>query len=73
MGSGVGVGVEVGTGVPVVVEVGSGVGVVLISSELPELLTLSDRIYVMHRGRIVAQFGRDEATQERIMSAAMGE
>ena len=51
----------------------SGMGVVLISSELPELLALSDRIYVMHRGRIVAQFGRDEATQERIMSAAMGD
>ena len=51
----------------------SGMGLLLISSELPELLALSDRIYVMHRGRIVAQFGRDEATQERIMSAAMGD
>ena len=51
----------------------AGLGIVLISSELPELLAMSDRIYVMHRGRIVARFGRDEATQERIISAAMGE
>ena len=51
----------------------AGLGIVLISSELPELLAMSDRIYVMHRGRIVAEFTRDDATQERVMAAAMGE
>ncbi len=51
----------------------AGMGIVLISSELPELLAMSDRIYVMHRGRTVAEFARGEATQEAIMRAAMGE
>ena len=51
----------------------AGLGIVLISSELPELLAMSDRIYVMNRGRTVAEFGRDDATQERVMAAAMGE
>ncbi len=47
-------------------------GVLLITSELPELLSLSDRILVMHRGRIMAEFDRREATQERVIRAAMG-
>ena len=51
----------------------AGLGIVLISSELPELLAMSDRIYVMHRGRTVAEFDRAEATQEAVMRAAMGE
>ena len=51
----------------------AGLGIVLISSELPELLAMNDRIYVMHRGRIVAEFTRDDATRERVMAAAMGE
>lgn len=51
---------------------GSGRAVVLTSSELPELLRLSDRIIVMHRGKVTAEFGRDEATQEKIVNAAMG-
>jgi ABC-type sugar transport system ATPase subunit len=44
----------------------------MISSELPELLGMSDRILVMHRGRIHAEFDAAEATQERVLSAALG-
>jgi len=48
-----------------------GMTILLITSELPELLALSDRIYVMHRGTISGEFSRGEATQEKIMQAAM--
>jgi ABC-type sugar transport system ATPase subunit len=48
-----------------------GKGILLITSELPELLAMSDRILVMHRGRATAEFSHDEATQENVMSAAM--
>ncbi len=48
----------------------SGVSILLISSELPEILRVSDRIIVMHEGRIRATLNRDEATQERIMAFA---
>jgi ABC-type sugar transport system ATPase subunit len=51
----------------------SGMGILMISTELPELLSLCDRILVMHRGRITANFPRAEATQDRILRAAMGE
>jgi ribose transport system ATP-binding protein len=50
-----------------------GISILLITSELPELLALSDRIIVMHRGRITAEYSREEATQEKIVQAAMGE
>jgi ABC-type sugar transport system ATPase subunit len=50
-----------------------GMAILLITSELPELLAMSDRIMVMHRGRITAEFSKDEATQEKITHAAMGE
>lgn len=42
--------------------------VIVISSELPEILGVSDRIYIMNEGRIVGEVSRDEATQEGIMS-----
>ncbi len=48
-----------------------GIGIVLITSELPELLAMSDRILVMSRGRITAELTREQATQERVMAAAM--
>jgi ABC-type sugar transport system ATPase subunit len=51
---------------------GQGIAVLLITSEMPELLTLSDRIVVLHRGRIAAQFSREEAAPEKILAAAMG-
>jgi D-xylose transport system ATP-binding protein len=47
-----------------------GVAVVMVSSELPEVLGLSDRVIVMCGGRVTGEFSRDEATQERIMAAA---
>jgi ABC-type sugar transport system ATPase subunit len=50
---------------------GRGVAILLISSELPEILALSDRVLVMHEGRVKAVLERDEATQESIMSAAL--
>ncbi|MHC4394616.1 MAG: sugar ABC transporter ATP-binding protein [Planctomycetota bacterium] len=49
------------------------IAIVLITSEMPELLAMSDRIIVMHRGRITAEFAHDSATQEKILAAAMGE
>ncbi len=45
-----------------------GRGVVMISSEMPELLGMCDRIYVMNEGRIVGELSRAEATQERVMA-----
>jgi ribose transport system ATP-binding protein len=50
-----------------------GVAVVLVTSELPELLALSDRILVLHRGRQTAELSRAEATAETVLRAAMGE
>ncbi|MBE9472183.1 MAG: sugar ABC transporter ATP-binding protein [Chloroflexi bacterium] len=49
-----------------------GVGVLMISSELPEVLGVSDRILVMHEGRVTGEFTRDQATQDDIMRAATG-
>lgn len=51
---------------------GQGIAILLITSEMPELLTLSDRILVMHRGHCTAQFSRQDATPEKILAAAMG-
>jgi D-xylose transport system ATP-binding protein len=51
----------------------SGKGVLLVSSELPELIGMSDRIVVLHEGRIGGEFNRDEATQERLLATAMGQ
>jgi ABC-type sugar transport system ATPase subunit len=49
-----------------------GVGIIMISSELPEILGMSDRILVMHEGRIVGQISRQEASPEKIMMLATG-
>ncbi len=51
----------------------SGLGILMISSELPEVLAMSDRIIVLHEGRITAEFPRAEATEERVMFAATGQ
>jgi ribose transport system ATP-binding protein len=50
----------------------NGVAVVMVSSEMPELLGMSDRILVMHKGRIAAELSRHDATQEKVLAAAMG-
>ena len=49
-----------------------GKAVVLVSSELPELMGMSDRILMLHEGRIGGMFTRAEATPERLLAAAMG-
>src|ERR687892_370157 len=50
----------------------SGIGIILISSDLPEVLAMSDRVLVMREGRQVGLFARAEATEERVITAAMG-
>lgn len=49
-----------------------GVGILLISSDLPEVLGMSDRILVMRQGEIAAAFGREDADQESVLKAAIG-
>ena len=49
-----------------------GIAILLITSEMPELIDLSDRIIVMHRGKISAEFQKDEIDAEKILEAAMG-
>ena len=49
-----------------------GMAILLISSELPEVLGMADRVVVLHEGRVAATLARGEATQERIMVAATG-
>jgi rhamnose transport system ATP-binding protein len=49
-----------------------GMGIIMISSDLPEVLAMSDRILVMREGRQMTILDRREATQERVMTAAMG-
>lgn len=49
-----------------------GLSIILVSSEMPEVLGMSDRILVMHEGRISAEFQRGEATQEKLLAAAIG-
>jgi D-xylose transport system ATP-binding protein len=49
-----------------------GLAIVLVSSELPEVLGLSDRVLVLHEGRITGEFTRAEATPEAVMSCATG-
>ena len=49
-----------------------GIGIILISSELPEVLEMSDRILVMYQGRIAAEIDRHDASEEVIMNYAVG-
>ncbi|WP_066686386.1 xylose ABC transporter ATP-binding protein [Christensenella intestinihominis] len=49
-----------------------GVAIIMISSELPEVLGMSDRIIVMHEGKITGELSHDEANQEKIMHLATG-
>ncbi|MCI9383260.1 MAG: sugar ABC transporter ATP-binding protein, partial [Lachnospiraceae bacterium] len=48
--------------------VAEGKSVIMISSELPEVLGMCDRIYVMNEGKMVGELEAEEATQERIMA-----
>ncbi len=51
----------------------SGLGIILISSDLPEVLAMSDRILVLHEGRVTAEIAQADATEERVMLAATGQ
>jgi rhamnose transport system ATP-binding protein len=53
--------------------VADGLGVLMISSELPEVLGMADRILVMREGRITAELSRDEADEDSVMRAATGQ
>ena len=50
----------------------NGVAVIMVSSEMPEILGMSDRIMVIHQGELACVLNCEEATQEKILSAAMG-
>ncbi|MGH8872101.1 MAG: sugar ABC transporter ATP-binding protein [Acidimicrobiia bacterium] len=50
----------------------SGIAIILISSDLPEVIAMSDRVAVMREGRLTGVYARRDATQERIMAAAVG-
>jgi len=52
---------------------GQGLAVLMISSELPEVLGMADRVLVMHEGRLTAELTRDEADEERVIRAATGQ
>jgi ribose transport system ATP-binding protein len=49
-----------------------GVGIILISSELPEIMAMADRVLVMARGAITAEYSRGQASPEDIMRSAAG-
>jgi ABC-type sugar transport system ATPase subunit len=51
----------------------TGIGIIMISSELPEVLAMSDRIVVMHEGCVTGILDKKDATQERIMALASGQ
>jgi len=51
-----------------------GIAIVMISSELPEILSMSDRIITIREGRLTGEFMREEATEEKLMQAmALGQ
>ena len=50
-----------------------GLAIVLVSSELPEVLGLADRVLVLHEGRLTGEFARAEATPEAVMACATGQ
>jgi rhamnose transport system ATP-binding protein len=70
-------GIDVGTKAEVhrlISELASrGLAVLMISSELPEVLGMADRVLVMHEGRLTGEFSREEADEERVMRAATGQ
>lgn len=67
-------GIDVGSKQEIYAEINKlakqGLGIVLVSSELPEVLGLADRVIVLHEGHVTGEFNRSEATPERVMAAA---
>ena len=70
-------GIDVGTKAEVhriIDELGAdGMAVLMISSELPEVLGMADRVLVMHEGRLTGEIARADATEDKIMRAATGQ
>lgn len=52
--------------------VSQGLAILMISSELPEILAMSDRVLVMHRGKITGEFSKEEASPEKVLACATG-
>ena len=50
-----------------------GYAIIMVSSEMPEVLGMSDRIVVMRSGRVMGEFGVDEVTQEKLLSVSLKE
>ena len=69
-------GIDVGTKYAIYELIGNlareGRGIIMISSELPEILGMCDRVAVMHAGTIVATLTREQATQQRVLELALG-
>jgi D-xylose transport system ATP-binding protein len=69
-------GIDVGAKQEIYLEIGKlaaeGMAILLVSSELPEVLGLSDRLLVLHDGRVTGEFTRENATAEKVMAAATG-
>jgi D-xylose transport system ATP-binding protein len=69
-------GIDVGAKQEIYVEINrlaaQGLAIVLVSSELPEVLALSDRVLVLHEGKLMGEFTRSEATPEKVMACATG-
>lgn len=70
-------GIDVGAKVEIYKDIESlcqaGCGVLYVAAELPELLGIADRVYVVHEGRIAAEYEGDEITQRNIVKSAIGE
>lgn len=49
-----------------------GVSIIMISSDLPEIIGMSDRVYIMHEGRVTGQLLKRELSEEKIMKYATG-
>jgi D-xylose transport system ATP-binding protein len=69
-------GIDVGAKQEIYLEINKlakeGLAIVMVSSELPEVLGLSDRVLVLHEGRLTGEFSKAEATPEKVMAAATG-
>ncbi len=52
--------------------VAGGLAILMISSELPEVLGMADRVIVLHEGRITAELSREQANEDTVMRAASG-
>lgn len=70
-------GIDVGAKVEIYKDIDAlcqaGCGVIYVAAELPELLGIADRVYVIHEGRLAAEYSGDDITQVNIVKSAIGE